>query len=741
MHLPFLSRPGLARLAAALALALAAGPAPAGLVVRADPDEYLAALLEDFPGIDQPLASAAAGETPCHPDGNGRTHAIIVGAPFGDQVEGTSNDVGLLREVLLFRGVDADRIHPLSGADATFANLAGQAQAVLDQASCGDSVLIHISAAALRGSEIIPGPGLLFDPGGPLATAGSAPAPLPGDPSNVTREGLDQPLETVQDLSPELRRIAASGPFILLAPTGDRHDTLLPAGTLADFAGRLRGRGVHVTVSLDTNYAEVFALEDRQPPARNASLWRNRLTPDGWAADWPDPLPGFAGALTVFYGTGPDELSTEARVQEDGDVQRSYGAFTFHLAAALVAADRTSPEAVARATAPASAGEGKAQKVAQNTSYVFLSTDPTRDIVLESRPPATEGDRFIRILSPVETRDAVPLDEPVLTIEGQVVAPVRTLVVTINGKRAETGPDGSFRHDILLQHGVNRIDIIAITADNTPLLRSMEVTYGGDIAALAGSGTSYALIIANQDYAEGSGLNDLKTPVGDAAAIADLLTGRFGFVTTLALPGGGQRSLILTDATRIDIETALYDLSRVLGERDRLLVFYAGHGYYEVPTDEASWLPADAKANLPFTWLPASAITSALLRIQAGSILVISDSCYSGALLRGETGTRMPSEEDRLRLLTKLASGRSRIVIASGANEPVLDGGGGGHSIFARALIAGLSEMPEEAFSARELFDGFLLPMVAGRAGQEPQYRPIAEAGHETGDMVFARRE
>ena len=153
MHLPFLSRPGLARLAAALALALAAGPAPAGLVVRADPDEYLAALLEDFPGIDQPLVSAAAEETPCHHDGSGRTHAIIVGAPFGDQVEGTSNDVGLMREVLLFRGVDADRIHPLSGADATFANLAGQAQAVLDQASCGDSVLIHISAALREAQE------------------------------------------------------------------------------------------------------------------------------------------------------------------------------------------------------------------------------------------------------------------------------------------------------------------------------------------------------------------------------------------------------------------------------------------------------------------------------------------------------------------------------------------------------------------------------------------------------------
>lgn len=87
--------------------------------------------------------------------------------------------------------------------------------------------------------------------------------------------------------------------------------------------------------------------------------------------------------------------------------------------------------------------------------------------------------------------------------------------------------------------------------------------------------------------------------------------------------------------------------------------------------------------------------------------------------------------------LQKLAAGRSRVVISSGGNEPVLDGGGDGHSVFARALLAGLSSPEAGAFSSRELFDQWLLPMVAGRAGQEPQYRPIARAGHESGDLVF----
>jgi hypothetical protein len=48
--------------------------------------------------------------------------------------------------------------------------------------------------------------------------------------------------------------------------------------------------------------------------------------------------------------------------------------------------------------------------------------------------------------------------------------------------------------------------------------------------------------------------------------------------------------------------------------------------------------------------------------------------------------------------------------------------------------------MPHDSFSARELYDGYLLPLVVGNADQEPQYRPIERAGHEGGDMVFVRK-
>lgn len=182
----------------------------------------------------------------------------------------------------------------------------------------------------------------------------------------------------------------------------------------------------------------------------------------------------------------------------------------------------------------------------------------------------------------------------------------------------------------------------------------------------------------------------------------------------------------------------LYQVSRIAGARDTVLIFYAGHGIYEQATQGAFWLPIDARAGLPTSYLSAATISNAILRLEAGNVLVISDSCYSSALLRGG-GSAEAVEGDRLRALQRLADKRSRVVIASGGNEPVADGGGDGHSVFARALLTRLEGMDEDAFSARELFDRFLLPMVVGQASQEPQYRPIERSGHEGGDVVFAR--
>ena len=70
---------------------------------------------------------------------------------------------------------------------------------------------------------------------------------------------------------------------------------------------------------------------------------------------------------------------------------------------------------------------------------------------------------------------------------------------------------------------------------------------------------------------------------------------------------------------------------------------------------------------------------------KAKNILLMADSCFSGALTRGiALANEREISSNALDLFMKT---KSRIVISSGGLKPVLDGGGGNHSIFARMLL------------------------------------------------------
>lgn len=81
--------------------------------------------------------------------------------------------------------------------------------------------------------------------------------------------------------------------------------------------------------------------------------------------------------------------------------------------------------------------------------------------------------------------------------------------------------------------------------------------------------------------------------------------------------------------------------------------------------------------------------------------------------------------------------------MSSGGDEPVADGGAGGHSIFAGVVLDSLVRIDDNAFTAAELFQRFIQPGVAGRSQQVPQYSLIRNAdsssGDFYGDFVFSR--
>jgi caspase domain-containing protein len=243
--------------------------------------------------------------------------------------------------------------------------------------------------------------------------------------------------------------------------------------------------------------------------------------------------------------------------------------------------------------------------------------------------------------------------------------------------------------------------------------------------AVVSSGRYYALVIGNNSYRH---LPKLETAVADARVVDSILRERYGFETKLLLNAGRQ-----------EVFSAISFYRQKLDQNDNLLVYYAGHGHFDREADKAYWLPVDARREDSANWVSADDITSNVKAIPARHVLIVSDSCYSGTIYRS-LGITAADTSERDRFLQKMHAGKSRTLMASGGNEPVADGGGDGHSVFARVFLTGLTKMERATFTGAELFRDFVQERVAGKADQTPEYNPLRNSGHESGDFVFVRK-
>ena len=68
----------------------------------------------------------------------------------------------------------------------------------------------------------------------------------------------------------------------------------------------------------------------------------------------------------------------------------------------------------------------------------------------------------------------------------------------------------------------------------------------------------------------------------------------------------------------------------------------------------------------------------------------------------------------------------------------MVDGGGDGHSVFAKAFLNAL-KANRGIMEGRAVFNAIKRPVVLN-ADQTPQYSDIRRAGHEGGEFIFYRR-
>lgn len=242
-------------------------------------------------------------------------------------------------------------------------------------------------------------------------------------------------------------------------------------------------------------------------------------------------------------------------------------------------------------------------------------------------------------------------------------------------------------------------------------------------------GRFYALLIGVQMY---DLLDDLASPANDVGRIGQILADRYGFSV-----------ISLADPDQLTVMRAINQLNETLGENDNLLVYFSGHGSRLLSSGRqvGYWLPTNAEPSPDDTlWVPNDFVSRHLGRIDAQRVLVIADSCFAG-LLGDDPGYVMVGEghySDEY-IQWKLPK-RSRLVISSGGDAPVVDDAEQMHSIFARALLETL-ETNEQVLTAPELF--LRIRSLVRRTNREaqdahdPELKALKDAGHEVGDFFF----
>jgi len=245
-------------------------------------------------------------------------------------------------------------------------------------------------------------------------------------------------------------------------------------------------------------------------------------------------------------------------------------------------------------------------------------------------------------------------------------------------------------------------------------------------------GDYYALVIAIDRYATPEWR--LRTAVADGKAVAKVLREGYGFKEVVELYDD--------KATLEAIKREISVLSTKVSDRDNVLIYYAGHG--QLVGGTGYWIPADGKPGKDWGWLEHIVVRDRikLSRLKARHVLIVSDSCYAAALFRD---AKVPAEVAP-EYVQKALRTPSRQCLTSGGLAPVTDGGGGGHSVFAKYFLKCLKKPPRSVFVPSDIMAdlktnvGDNAPKIKGER-QVPILGILTEAGGErAGEFVFVRR-
>lgn len=339
----------------------------------------------------------------------------------------------------------------------------------------------------------------------------------------------------------------------------------------------------------------------------------------------------------------------------------------------------------------------------------------------------------LTIVSPDVSRSLkVVQKEKSTQVRGKALDENGVFEVTVNGEQARLDNQGNFVAEILLRVGENNVTVSAMDTRRNSVKKQFTISREADAPlpqiqktatiSTISTGSYYALIIGIKEYTDSS-ITSLDYPLQDAQRIYNTLTGTYLFdpVNVIFLKNPEQGKIIDT----------LDQLASRIAENDNLLIFYAGHGYWDEKMKQGYWLPSDAKKKSRAKWLSNSTIRDYINAIKSKHTLLVADACFSGGIFKTRSAF-----DDAPKAVKELIKLPSRKAMTSGTLKEVPD-----RSIFVDYLIKRLAENSEQYVTSEQIFSSMRQAVINNSPnGQVPQFGEIRETGDEGGDFVFIKR-
>jgi len=361
--------------------------------------------------------------------------------------------------------------------------------------------------------------------------------------------------------------------------------------------------------------------------------------------------------------------------------------------------------------------------------YSQKATSKTVRFRLDTSYPVTIPDTTapdLKILKPVISQGAIfRTESEQIDLVGEVKDENRIRFVSINKEVLVVNETGVFVTSLNLNNGVNTIQIKTMDEFNNIREQILTMEYNPPVITLADlihkESTYYGLFIGIEEYRD-RGLEDLENPINDAEALHKTLVKDYTFEQ--------ENIQILRNPKRADIIRELDLLRSKVTANDNLLIFYAGHGYYDEEAEVGYWFPADASRESTTNWFPNSTLVNHLKAIGSKHTLLITDACFAGSIFKSRSASL--SQEV---IYEKIYEIPSRKAMTSGTLTEVPD-----KSVFIKYLIQGLEENRQTYLSSEELF-GSLRMAVISNSNVLPRYGDIQNVGNQGGDFIFLRKE